>query len=112
MSKIDVNDYKNEDVSNISKEDTPIVKYLEHRQNVSYLITILALFLFLASALVLMDINRYLGFSVSIFAAIVIACGVIYNCIIMRKKDKIKKWQKEELMRIVRERMKSDECES
>ena len=58
-----------------------------------------------------MDINRYLGFSVGIFSAIAIACGVIYNCIIMRKKDE-KKWQKEELMRIVRVRMKPDECDS
>ena len=37
MSKVDVSKYKEEDITNISKEETPIVKTLNKRQTIGFI---------------------------------------------------------------------------
>ena len=106
--KIDIDKYKEEDISNISKEETPIVRELNRRQTIAYLITFIAVILTGVDAYLHDEIGKVLS-TVIIIILVAIALGFgTYSVMVSRKKDKIQKWQVNELYRSIREKEKRD----
>ncbi len=101
--KIDISKYQEEDITNISKEETPIVRELNRRQTIAYLITFIAVILAGADAYLHDEIGKVLSTVIIILlAAIALGFGA-YSVMVSRKKDIIKKWQVDELYRRIRE---------
>jgi len=96
--KLDITKYKEEDISNISKEETPIVKQLQAEQTKYYLIGFVSFvaffgFGFMADEHVPSPVLYVVG---AILAALFIFC-VVKSIKVSRTKDKIMKWQLEQL---------------
>ncbi len=107
--KIDISKYQEEDITNISKEETPIVRELNRRQTIAYLITFIAVILAGADAYLHDEIGKVLSTVIIILlAAIALGFGA-YSVMVSRKKDIIKKWQVDELYRRIREKGEQDQ---
>lgn len=109
MVKIDINKYKEEDISNISKEETPIVKELNKRQTRAYLITFIAVILAGADAYLHDEIGKVLSTVIIVILVAIALCFGTYSVMVSRRKDKIQKWQVNELYKSVRERNRDGE---
>ena len=101
LTRADIDKYMEEDVSNISKEDTPIVKALEKRQAIGYVVVFVLIFAVFAVALY----HDEIGSIPSTIIAVVLTAGIITFMVdsvrTSIKVDKIKKWQKHEMYRSV-----------
>ena len=107
--KIDISKYQEEDITNISKEETPIVRELNRRQTIAYLITFIAVILAGADAYLHDEIGKVLSTVIIILlAAIALGFGA-YSVMVSRKKDIIKKWQVDALYRRIREKGEQDQ---
>ena len=101
LTKIDIDKYMEEDVSNISKEDTPIVKALEKRQAVGYVVAFVLIFAVFAVAMYHDEIGKV---PATIIAAVLTAGIIVFMVDSVRtsiKVDRIKKWQKQELYKSI-----------
>ncbi len=101
--KIDVDKYKEEDISNISKEDTPIVRALDKRQTRSFI----AAFVMILLVGSVTYFHAEIGHTVAAVLAVLLTIGIIvfgvYSVMVGIKLDRIKKWQKNELYKSIRE---------
>ena len=108
MGKVNFSDYKKEDISNISKEDTPIVKALDKRQTAGF---ISGFVLFVAcgvNAYFYNEIGRVPATVIEILLAIALIFCIVYSIRVSVQLSKIKHWQVNELYRRVREKGEHD----
>lgn len=104
MGKVDFKDYKKEDISNISKEDTPIVKALDKRQTASFISGFVLFVLCGVNAYFYNEIGRVPATVIEILLAIALIFCIIYSIRVSVQLSKIKRWQVNELYRRVREK--------
>ena len=96
--KLDITKYKEEDITNISKEETPIVKQLQAEQTKYFILGFLSFvaffsFGFMGKGVVPQVVLWIVGI---LLAAFFIFC-VVKSMRVSKTKDKIMKWQKESL---------------
>ena len=109
MSKVDVSKYKEEDITNISKEETPIVKTLNKRQTIGFIFGFVLFILCGANAYFFNEIGRVPANVIEILLATALLCCIIYSVRIGMQVSKIKKWQVNELYRRIREKESCDQ---
>ena len=102
--KIDISNYKEEDITNISKEETPIVKALNRQASGYYIATIIAAILIAADAYMHEEIGRVVSTVAAVILAIIFIYCLVQSVRIKRQVDKIKTWQVNELYRRIREK--------
>ena len=106
LTRADIDKYMEEDVTYISKEDTPIVKALDRRQTISFVTAFLMVLAVFAVAMY----HDELGHVPATVIAVILTVGIIVFMVdSVRtgiKVDKIKKWQKHELYRSVLDKRK------
>ena len=95
-TEVDITKWKEEDITNIRKEETPIVRELGKRQTKSFLLTFALVILIGLAA----GIHELIPNVMMIILASLLAIGtisaIIYNMRIAHLRDKIIKWQKEQ----------------
>lgn len=109
MSKIDIGKYKEEDITNISKEETPIVKALSRRQTAGFLCGFALFVLCGANAYFHNEIGRVPATIIEIILAAALIFCIVYNIIVAKQLRKIKRWQVNELYRRIREEGEQDQ---
>ena len=97
--KLDVSKYKEENIDNIFKEETPIVKQLQYEQSKYFIIGFLAFIAFFAFGY--MSDHSSVPQSIILIVGIILAIIFIFTAVksvqISRTKDKIMKWQRDTL---------------
>lgn len=101
LTRADIDKYMDEDVSNISKEDTPIVRALDRRQSVSFVVAFLMVCAVFAVAMYHDEIGRTPATVIAVILTIGIIVFIVDSIRTSIKVDKIKKWQKHELYRSI-----------
>ena len=81
MSKIDISKYKEEDITNISKEDTPIVKALDKRQTAGFICGFVLFVLCGVNAYFYNEIGRVAATVIEVILAV-----ALIVCIISRRR--------------------------
>ena len=109
MSKIDISKYKEEDITNISKEETPIVKALSKRQTAGFLCGFALFVLCGANAYFYNEIGRVPATIIEIVLAAALIFCMIYSIRVAIELSKIKRWQVNELYRRIREKGEQDQ---
>ncbi len=104
MMKIDVSRYKEEDISNISKEETPIVKALSRRQTAGFLCGFVLFILCGANAFFYNEIGRVPATIIEIILAAALIFCIVYSIRVAIQLSRIKRWQVNELYRRIREK--------
>ena len=104
MGKIDISKYKEEDITNISKEETPIVKVLDRRQTASFLCGFVLFILCGVNAYFYNEIGRVPATVIAILLAVALIFCIVYSIKVSIQLSKIKRWQVNELYRRIRER--------
>ena len=112
MSKIDISKYKEEDIKNISKEETPIVKELDKRQTRGFICGFLLFILCGANAYFYNEIGRVPATIIEIILAVALIICIVYSIRIAIQLSKIKRWQVDELYRRIRERDEKEDTKS
>ena len=79
MVKIDINKYKEEDITNISKEETPIVKALDKRQTAGFISGFVLFVLCGANAYFYNEIGRVPATIIEIVLAAALIFCIIYS---------------------------------
>ncbi|MBE6029113.1 MAG: hypothetical protein E7226_03060 [Clostridiales bacterium] len=104
MSKIDISKYKEEDITNISKEETPIVKALDRRQTAGFISGFVLFVLCGVNAYFYNEIGRVPATVIEILLAAALIFCMIHSIRISIQLSKIKRWQVNELYRRIREK--------
>ena len=104
LSKIDISKYKEEDIINISKEETPIVKALDRRQTAGFIGGFVLFVLCGVNAYFHNEIGRVPATVIEILLAAALIFCMIYSIRISIQLSKIKRWQVNELYRRIREK--------
>ena len=104
MSRIDISKYKEEDITNISKEETPIVKALDRRQTASFICGFVLFVLCGVNAYFYNEIGRVLATVFEIMLAAALIFCIVYSIKVSIQLSKIKRWQVNELYQRIRER--------
>ncbi|MGX8774154.1 MAG: hypothetical protein ACSW8G_03760 [Bacillota bacterium] len=104
MSRIDISRYKEEDISNISKEDTPIVRALDKRQTRGFICGFVLFILCGVNAYFYNEIGRAASTVIEIILASALIFCMVYSIRVSIQLSKIKRWQVNELYKQVRER--------
>ena len=102
--KIDISNYKEEDITNISKEETPIVRALDRRQTASFLCGFVLFILCGVNAYFYNEIGRVPATVIAILLAVALIFCIVYSIKVSIQLSKIKRWQVNELYRRIRER--------
>ena len=109
MSKIDISKYKEEDITNISKEETPIVKALDKRQTKGFICGFILFILCGANAYFYNEIGRVPATIIEIVRAAALIFCIVYSIKVAIQLSKIKRWQVNELYRRIREKGEQDQ---
>ena len=107
--KVNISKYKEEDISNISKEETPIVKALSRRQSASFLCGFALFVLCGANAYFYNEIGRVPATIIEIILAVALIFCIVYSIRVATQLSKIKRWQVNELYRRIREKGEQDQ---
>ena len=102
--KIDISNYKEEDITNISKEETPIVKSLSRRQTAGFISGFVLFVLCGVNAYFYNELGHVGATIIEILLAVALICCVVYSIKVGTQLSKIKKWQVNELYRRIREK--------
>jgi len=100
--KINFNSYKEKNISNVSREDTTIIKYLDKRQTVSHCVALIMVCVIITDVIYHDQLGHILATMIMIVATIVMIAFIINDMLISRKQSMVKKWQKEELYRSIK----------
>jgi len=109
MSKIDISKYKEEDITNISKEETPIVKALNRRQTAGFISGFVLFILCGVNAYFYNEIGRVPATIIEIILALALIFCIVYSIRVAIQLSKIKRWQVNELYRRIREKGEQDQ---
>ncbi len=109
MVKIDISKYKEEDITNISKEETPIVKALDKRQTAGFICGFVLFVLCGVNAYFYNEIGRIPATIIEIILAAALIFCIIYSIRVATQLSKIKRWQVNELYRRIREKGEQDQ---
>ena len=109
MSKIDISKYEEEDITNISREETPIVKVLDRRQSAGFISGFVLFVLCGANAYFYNEIGRVPATIIEIVLAAALIFCIIYSIRVAIQLSKIKRWQVDELYRRIREKGEQDQ---
>ncbi|MBR0456237.1 MAG: hypothetical protein IJJ01_06155 [Firmicutes bacterium] len=109
MSKIDISKYKEEDITNISKEETPIVKALNRRQTAGFISGFVLFILCGVNAYFYNEIGRVPATIIEIILALALIFCIVYSIRVAAQLSKIKRWQVNELYRRIREKGEQDQ---
>lgn len=109
MSKIDISKYEEEDITNISREETPIVKALDRRQTAGFISGFVLFVLCGANAYFYNEIGRVPATIIEIVLAAALIVCIIYSIRVAIQLSKIKRWQVNELYRGIREKGEEDQ---
>ena len=101
MSRIDISKYKEEDITNISKEETPIVRALNKRQTAGFISGFVLFVLCGANAYFYNEIGRVPATIIEIILAAALIFCMVYSIRVAVQLSKIKRWQVNELYRKV-----------
>ena len=104
MSKIDISKYKEEDITNISKEETPIVKALDKRQTAGFISGFILFILCGVNAYFYNEIGRVPSTIIEIVLDAALIFCIVYSIRVAMQLSKIKRWQVNELYRRIREK--------
>lgn len=109
MSKIDISKYKEEDITNISKEDTPIVKALDKRQTAGFICGFVLFVLCGVNAYFYNEIGQVAATVIEIILAAALIFCIVYSIRVAIQLSKIKRWQVNELYRRIRENREEEQ---
>ena len=109
MSKIDISKYKEEDITNISKEETPIVKALGRRQTASFISGFVLFVLCGVNAYFYNEIGRVPATVIELLLAAALIFCIVYSIRVAMQLSKIKRWQVNDLYRRIREKGEQDQ---
>ena len=107
--KLDISSYKEEDITNISKEETPIVKALDKRQTAGFICGFVLFVLCGVNAYFYNEIGRIPATIIEIILSAALIFCIIYSIRVAIQLSKIKRWQVNELYRTIREKRGQDQ---
>lgn len=106
--KVNISKYKEEDITNISKEETPIVKALNRRQTAGFISGFVLFILCGVNAYFYNEIGRVPATIIEIILALALIFCIVYSIRVAIQLSKIKRWQVNELYRRIREKGEQD----
>lgn len=107
--KVNISKYKEEDITNISKEETPIVKALNRRQTAGFISGFVLFILCGVNAYFYNEIGRVPATIIEIILAATLIFCIIYSIRVATQLSRIKRWQVNELYRRIREKGEQDQ---
>ena len=107
--KVNISKYKEEDITNISKEETPIVKALNRRQTAGFISGFVLFILCGVNAYFYNEIGRVPATIIEIILAAALIFCIIYSIRVATQLSRIKRWQVNELYRRIREKGEQDQ---
>ena len=102
--KVDISKYKEEDITNISKEETPIVKALDRRQTAGFISGFVLFILCGVNAYFFKEIGRVPATIIEIILAVALIFCMVYSIRVAIQLSRIKRWQVSELYRRIHEK--------
>ena len=106
--KVNISKYKEEDITNISKEETSIVKALNRRQTAGFISGFVLFILCGVNAYFYNEIGRVPATIIEIILALALIFCIVYSIRVAIQLSKIKRWQVNELYRRIREKREQD----